>query len=788
MLITSSIPNLIGGVSQQPELLRLPSHLKEQVNCLSTPSRGLTCRFGTDHLGVVQANFTSYQEGGHTVVLDYGATGVYLLNTSPSGDVAMANAKTGENLPIYGPTGQLGSNIPYTSCANPADSIKVIKEADTTFLVNNAVVVAEQSAPAHASAWPALLWVKAGNYGRSYTVSVPGYGVYSYTTPDGGSASHSRLTNTTVIAMVLYELLGNTRPASGVTEDGGAWSGPGVAVPGVSLRGSVLSFTAGPAGTVVDDGTGGSGMSYVSHTVRSVGELPSRNAAPGFFVKVEGGDSSAAGDHYLQYNEAASSWEETQNPLEPVSGLNPDTLPVMIQPYRDGIQWRSCPWAGRKVGDSKSNPKPGFVGKRINDLFFFQDRMGLLSGEGCDISETSEYFNYYRTSVINLLDSDPVSVTVNHPKVSTLFYAVPFNRRLLFFSGRAQFELTMGDYLSPANAGTRQLTEFESRPTVRPTGLGNSLYFPADKGDFSAFYNYFVSGVDAQEDAVDITGHIPAYIPYGVAILRASAANNMLLTYTYAGERNSIYVYQFYQDGSQRLQSAWHRWDMGGLVQAMEVVGTTLYLAVERDGLTCAEKVELNSAFDSIRVDRKASYSGPKLTVTGAGWQAKTTAHLDYSASPTAVYWVTTHAATAQYPAGSILRGEVSPSGLEVVFAGDHAANSVTIGEAIPWSATLGRFILREESGNGSAGVSRGRTQVNRLWINHDDWGLFTVTVDQVGREPRTYKSSGRQLGTSTANIGALQPGPGRFAVPVRGRNTDVEVTISGATPQGRLC
>ena len=45
-LINRSIPNLVGGVSQQPEILRLENQATEQINGLSNVVEGLK----RDHL------------------------------------------------------------------------------------------------------------------------------------------------------------------------------------------------------------------------------------------------------------------------------------------------------------------------------------------------------------------------------------------------------------------------------------------------------------------------------------------------------------------------------------------------------------------------------------------------------------------------------------------------------------------------------------------------------------------------------------------------------------------
>ena len=48
-LVSSSIPNLINGISQQPAEIRLPSQGERQVNGLSSVARGLEKRPGTEH-------------------------------------------------------------------------------------------------------------------------------------------------------------------------------------------------------------------------------------------------------------------------------------------------------------------------------------------------------------------------------------------------------------------------------------------------------------------------------------------------------------------------------------------------------------------------------------------------------------------------------------------------------------------------------------------------------------------------------------------------------------------
>ena len=50
-LISSTIPNLINGVSQQPPALRLASQAEAVINCMASPVEGLKKRPPLEHIG-----------------------------------------------------------------------------------------------------------------------------------------------------------------------------------------------------------------------------------------------------------------------------------------------------------------------------------------------------------------------------------------------------------------------------------------------------------------------------------------------------------------------------------------------------------------------------------------------------------------------------------------------------------------------------------------------------------------------------------------------------------------
>ena len=62
-LITRSIPNLIGGVSQQPEILRLENQATAQENGFSGVVEGLKKRPPTKHIAKISSSSLSNKSG-----------------------------------------------------------------------------------------------------------------------------------------------------------------------------------------------------------------------------------------------------------------------------------------------------------------------------------------------------------------------------------------------------------------------------------------------------------------------------------------------------------------------------------------------------------------------------------------------------------------------------------------------------------------------------------------------------------------------------------------------------
>jgi hypothetical protein len=373
------------------------------------------------------------------------------------------------------------------------------------------------------------------------------------------------------------------------------------------------------------DGYGSQASQVIKGSTTNFSDLPAR-AVNGYTVEIAGDPANAFDNYYVKYISDSSVdggvYQET------VIGGTKDSLDVSTMPHvlirqADGsFRFTPCngstytisgtdyyvpEWGDRLVGDELSAPNPTFVDRTISDVFFHRNRLGFLSDESVIMSRAGEFFSFYPETVTTILDSDPIDVSVSHTKVSILRHAIPFNEDLLLFSDQSQFLLRGSQILTPSNVDVAPTTDFENSNLCKPVAAGKNVYFIFKKGDFSGLREFFIRPDSDQNDAEDITGAVPKYIPKNVYKM-AVATNENILCLLSDEEPNAIYVYQWYVANNQKLQSAWHKWTYGNTTDTKilnaDFIETDLYLLVQRTDGTHILKIQTAPAV----IDTDATY------------------------------------------------------------------------------------------------------------------------------------------------------------------------------------
>lgn len=523
--------------------------------------------------------------------------------------------------------------------------------------------------------------------------------------------------------------------------------------------------------TVTTALTAAASAATLTGTVQKFSDLPG-SPAVGNVYKIQGDNSNQFDDYYV-VRSAANVWVETIAPST-LTTLNAATMPYRLTRNGDGtFTFAKLTWANRLVGSDTSNPTPSFIGRALNGIYFHRNRLGFISDENIIMSRSGEYFTFWAETVTAVLDTDPIDVATAHTKVSNLNYVVPFNKALLLFSDQTQFQISGGDVLTPKTANSEVVTEFESSFICEPVSLGNSLFFAVDRGEATGIREYFVDDSTISNDASDVTAHVPSYVPKNVFNLAASSNDNVVFALTLE-ERNAVYVYKMYWDGTEKVQSSWGKFTFGtdDVILNCDLITNTLYLVIQRPDGIYLESMTLQEALVDtgmsfrIHLDRKVSLTGSYDAPTN-----KTTWTLPYVEAGDVSVVLGTSFTSGK---GSRLN-TTRPNSTTISATGNYSAHSCVVGRNY-----ISRYRFSEQyvrDGNKVA-VTGGKLMLRRMHLNYSNSGQFKIEVTPKARQTYTYQYTGVNIGTLQALIGTPSISSGTFTFPIRTSNLGVTIDI----------
>lgn len=451
--------------------------------------------------------------------------------------------------------------------------------------------------------------------------------------------------------------------------------------------------------------------------------------------KILGDENNGFDTFYVEASTdpGAIAWKETVNVGIDLT-LDPATMPhTLVRNPNGTFTFDVVTWADRKVGDDDTNAFPSILGTEIKDIFFFRNRLGLTAKENVLLSEASNFFNFFRTTVVDLLDSDPIDVAVSHNKPSVLHHAVPFDESLFLFADLAQFALDADTTLTPRTAAIDQTTEFESNPQVRPVGSGSTMFFVTEAGRYSNVREYFVDPDSNSNDASNTTAHVPKYIPKNVSQLAASTNYDVMFALS-DDEPETLYVYKYYWKGTEKVQSSWGKWTFSpnSVILGMETIGTYLYIAINRPSGTYIEKIDLEVYGEADAMGYQV-YLDRRTLVTGTynGGLDKTTFSLPLDIELTDAIeivkgknWTTT--AGARINPTLVTR----PNTYTVEVDGDYSAFPCYIGEKYEMRYEFSPQFVKNSNGT----VLEGDLRLRYMTVHYTDAAFFKTAVTPLAR------------------------------------------------------
>ena len=772
-LLSRTISNLIGGVSQQPEVLRLENQATTQENGFSGVVEGLKKRPPTNYVAKISSSSLTNAyihtinrdtSERYIVVITDGAIKVYDIDGTEKTVVSQTNATN------------------YLASSTPRSEFKCLTVNDYTYIINTNKTVAMDAATSTGQVEQAIYQVTQGVNSTKYSITIDST-TYDFTSSNS---------DTEAIRDGVFSAVGS--PA-------------GLTLTKIGNSSFKVVKASGTLSVSASDGYGNKASQVIYNSVQNFSDLP-EEGINGQVVEVKGDASNNFDNYWVKWVDSTSVWEETIAPSITYK-FDYDTMPHLLIRTADGnfrltqadgssytvssTSYTVPQWGERQVGDLNSAPNPSFVDTKIKDIFFHSNRLGLLADENIILSRSSEYFEFFAETVTDVLDTEVIDINVAHTKVSKLKNAIPFNSDLLLFSDQTQFLLSGGTSLTPANVAVNVATEYEALDSVKPVGSGSNVFFGFNKGQYTGLREYYVESDGETNEGEDITANVPKYIPANVFKFAIASNENVLVALSSkATEINKLYVYQWFYADNKRLQSAWHRWSFGTTsnvtILNVDFIGTTLYLLMQRSDGVYIETIDVapatvdTSANYLTHLDRKITNATSGVSESYNAGTDQTTITIPYTIDNTMKL---VGASTAANTAGTDIT-LVSSAGTSIVVSGDITAYDYFIGEQYTFTYTFSQqyMALGDQYAEGSrTRIKDGRLQIRNWTVSYNDTSYFQTSVKPDARDEATSTFTGTVVGTGLAGRVNLEDGDFTFAVQSRNEGLVISLTNNSHLP-----
>ena len=793
-VISRSIPTLLRGISQSSDSAKQADHADIQDNADSNPVIGLIKRSGLQYI----TNLSNTTVGNvHIQTINRDANEQYVAVFS-NGNVKVYELD-GTELTVHKPDG-----TSYLNTSDPRSVIKTVTIADFTFVVNTSITTAMDSALSPNNITQAVVFVNSVSDDTTYSVTVDGVTVTDDTSNDSELSTEQ-------VATDLKN--GLNSGLSGFT---------------IAQNGSVLHIKKNDGSDFSIDGKdtqGNTQLTIVKDSIQRFTDLPTVSPN-GYVVEIKGDEGTNFDNYYVKFvtnNGGAleeGQWEETVD-----KGIkfkfNYDTMPHVLIRQADGNfrfarvdgdsytasgQSFDLPkWGERTVGDEESAPNPSFINSKINNVFFFRNRLGFLADDNVVLSRVNEFFNFFPETVLSVIDSDTIDVAASHTKVAILKNAVTMGEQLILFSDQTQFVLSSSaDNMTPKTANVLVATEFESSDAAQPVGSGSSIYFLTKKGTFAGIREYITQSDVTVKDATNTTIHVPRLIPSG--IFKLAVSNNQdVLVLLGTDNPNRLYINRWlYGSNGQKVLNSWFTFTINSnrTIRNIDFIGTDLFCVIEEANGTTLEKIPFENNFKETNadfefyLDHKVTEATTGVSVAYNSTTKKSTFTVPYRlrasmvvvgrylASNETSTFVDLQGNTRTLKAGTVLKTTNTSDGSTTTITtdGDFRNAKFIIGEPYEFHYRFSDQRITEASGQSSAEILSGRLQLRYFYLKFEDTGFFKVEVTPQNRDTSTHKFTGRLLGSSSSAIGEINLETGTFRVPIMSRTDRVNIDIKNNT------
>jgi hypothetical protein len=571
--VTQRVDDYLGGVSRQSDDKKLPGQVEECINGYPDPTFGLTKRPGFQHIGNLGTG-TTY-DNSKWFFISRTDDEKYIGCITPAsggstGAIAVWNAVTFAACNItYG----TGAQAYLTGARTDYDVLTI---QDKSILTNKLITAAKTADPTFNANRQGTIKITGTSVETTYSGTVAGQS-FSVTTDNNDTYSDAlgkiktAIDNLNISGLTTTKLKDNIRLTRNAS--------------------FTLTVTGGPFANQAN---------AFQDQVATLDELPSESVHNHVVKVVNSGALTSS--YFLKYvaNNGTSGpgyYEETLSPSTS-TGLDASTMPhELVNTSVNNFTLQRISWVARAVGDDDTNAHPSFIGQKITQSFFHNNRLGFLSADTVSMSQSGDFFNMYHTSAQTITDSDPIDLSASTVKPVALHSVIPSTQGLVLFSANQQFLMGAADgILTPAKTVIRTIANYEMDTVIDPVDTGTTINFISKTPSYTRVFAMVTRGENENPQVADIGRVVNEWIPSSVDTLISSAQNQFI---AFSGQSTRyIYFFRQYAEGKDIKLQTWFNWLAPGNVQTIAADSDEFFAVTKQGGQFTLSKASLSQSPD----------------------------------------------------------------------------------------------------------------------------------------------------------------------------------------------
>ncbi len=540
-------------------------------------------------------------------------------------------------------------------------------------------------------------------------------------------------------------------------------------------------------------------LNVVAGKINDVGDLPSQ-CKHGMVVEIV--NSAADEDnHFVKFfgnsdRDGEGTWEECAKPGRK-KRIQYSTMPVVLIRTADGnfrlteldgssytisgVSYTVPQWDDALVGDDITNPEPSFIGKQINKMLFFRNRLCLLSDENIILSRPGDFYNFFNKSAIQFVASDPIDIAASSEYPAILYDGIQVNTGLVLFTKNQQFMLTTdSDVFSPTTAKINALSSYNFNFATNPISLGTTVGFLDNAGKFSRFFEMTNVLREGEPQVIEQSAVVSKLFEKDLKLISNSRENSVVF---FSEEGSStLYGYRYFDQIEDRKLASWFKWTVTGTIQYHCMQDDNLYVVVRNNNkdqlLKYSIKMDSNTfalAENRVHLDHLMSTSG---------WSYNATTKKSTKAKPTGLESANQLAAYDVDTGNNLGRyGLITINGSNLELDGDWSGETFLIGYQYTMEVNLPTIYYLTQSGTTWKADTRANTILHRIKFGFGPVGIYETTLSRTGRVDYTEVFEVASANQYVANTGAITDDNILRTVPIYDRNINVALTLKSTHP-----